>query len=57
MHNIVTTTVTNSTGVEPVSYIHIIKPTGYQNNPGRVFPLDASASIPVLVYHLSTVVK
>ena len=40
---------TNSTGVEPVSYIYIIKPTGCQNNPGRVFPLDASASIPVLV--------
>ena len=40
---------TNSTNVEPVSYIYIIKPTGCQNNPGRVFPLDASASIPVLV--------
>ena len=40
---------TNSTDVEPVSYIYIIKPTGCQNNPGRVFPLDASASIPVLV--------
>ena len=49
IHNIVTTTVTNSTNVEPVSYIYIIKPTGCQNNPGRVFPLDASASIPVLV--------
>ena len=49
IQNIVTTTVTNSTGVEPVSYIYIIKPTGCQNNPGRVFPLDASASIPVLV--------
>ena len=51
IHNIVTTTVTNSTNVEPVSYIYIIKPTGCQNNPGRVFPLDASASIPVLVHH------
>ena len=49
IHNIVITTVTNSTNVEPVSYIYIIKPTGCQNNPGRVFPLDASASIPVLV--------
>ena len=49
IHNIVTTTVTNSTNVEPVSYIYIIKPTGCQNNPGRVFPFDASASIPVLV--------
>ena len=49
IHNIDTTTVTNSTNVEPVSYIYIIKPTGCQNNPGRVFPLDASASIPVLV--------
>ena len=49
IHNIVTTTVTNSTGVEPVSFIYIVKPTGCQNNPGRVFPLDASASIPVLV--------
>ena len=49
IHNIVTTTVTNSTNVEPVSYIYVIKPTGCQNNPGRVFPLDASASIPVLV--------
>ena len=39
----------NNTGVEPVSYIYIINPTGCQNNPGRVFPLDASASIPVLV--------
>ena len=48
--NIVTTTVTNSTNVEPVSYIYIIKPTGCENNPGRVFPLDASASIPVLVF-------
>ena len=38
-----------TTNVEPVSYICIIKPTGCQNNPGRVFPLDASASIPVLV--------
>ena len=28
IHNIVTTTVTNSIGVEPVSYIYIIKPTG-----------------------------
>ena len=27
IHNIVTTTVTNSTGVEPVSHIYIIKPT------------------------------
>ena len=46
IHNIVTKTVTNSTGVEPVSYrpIYIIKPTGCQNNPGRVFPLDAAAS-------------
>ena len=51
IHNIVTTTVTNSTNVEPVSYIYIIKPTGCQNNPGRVFPLDASASIPVLVIY------
>ena len=49
IHNIVITTVTNSTNVEPASYIYIIKPTGCQNNPGRVFPLDASASIPVLV--------
>ena len=40
---------TNSTGVEPVSYIHIIKPAGCQNNPGRVFPLDVSASIQVPV--------
>ena len=53
IHNIVTTTVTNSTNVEPVSYIYIIKPTGCQNNPGRVFPLDASASIPVLVHFIT----
>ena len=52
IHNIVTTTMTNST-VEPVSYIYIIKPTGCQNNPGRVFPLDASASIPVLVLRVA----
>ena len=31
--------------------VHIIKPTCCQN-PGRVFPLDASASIPVLVLNL-----
>ena len=42
---------TNSTNVEPVSYIYIIKPTGCHNNPGRGFPLDASASIPVLVMY------
>ena len=35
--NIVTTTVTNSTGVEPVPYIHIIKPTCCQNNPAESF--------------------
>ena len=55
IHNIVTTTVTNSTNVEPVSYIDIIKPTGCQNNPGRVFPLDASASIPILVTYHKTI--
>ena len=47
---------TNSTNVEPVSYIYIIKPTGCQNNPGRVFPLDASASIPVLVYRVTFII-
>ena len=56
IHNIVTTTVTNSTNVEPVSYIYIIKPTGCQNNPGRVFPLDASASIPVLVALITIII-
>ena len=33
----ITTTVTNSTGVEPVSHIHIIKPTCCQNNPAESF--------------------
>ena len=37
IHNIVTTTVTNSTGVEPVSNIYIIKPTCCQNNPAESF--------------------
>ena len=37
IHNIVTTTVTNSTGVEPVSYIYINKPTCCQNNPAESF--------------------
>ena len=35
--NIVTTTVTNGTGVEPVPYIYIIKPTCCQNNPAESF--------------------
>ena len=39
IHNIVTTTVTNSTGVEPVSHIYIIKPTCCQNNPAESFLL------------------
>ena len=37
IHNIVTTTVTNITGVEPVSHIYIIKPTCCQNNPAESF--------------------
>ena len=37
IHNIVTTTVTNNTSVEPVSHIYIIKPTCCQNNPGRYY--------------------
>ena len=39
LHNIATTTVTNSTGVEPVSHIYIIKPTCSQNNPAESFLL------------------
>ena len=35
--NIVTTTVTNSTAVEPVPHIYIIKPTCCQNNPAESF--------------------
>ena len=37
IYSIVTTTVTNSTGVEPASYIYVIKPTCCQNNPAESF--------------------